>query len=399
MQSIKDIYVIGHGPSSSHTMGPAFASKYIIDKYVDIKEVKVVLYGSLALTGKGHLTDYIIEKTFNEHKIPVKIFFNYTKEVNHPNTMEFLIKTSNGEFKEEIVSLGGGTILTKDSCFFRNEIYEFSTLTDILRYIKKRNMSIYEYALSIEGGSIISYLKDVLNTMDKCVEDGLNKEGVLPGRLKVKRKAKEIYEKSLKEGNPFIKEQLFIMSHAYAASEENAAGGVVSTAPTCGSCGVIPGVIAYLRKNSVSNERIIESLLVGGLIGKIVKTNASVSGAVAGCQAEIGTATAMGAAMIMHAFHLSNENIAQASEIALEHSLGLTCDPIQGYVQIPCIERNAIFALKAINSASLAMSISSKASKINFDQIVHTMYETGIDLQKGYRETSEKGMSKIKITK
>ena len=193
MQSIKDIYVIGHGPSSSHTMGPAFASNYIIDKYVDIKEVEVVLYGSLALTGKGHLTDYIIEKTFNEHKIPVKIFFNYTKEVNHPNTMEFLIKTSNGEFKEEIVSLGGGTILTKDSCFFRNEIYEFSTLTDILRYIKKRNMSIYEYALSIEGDSIISYLKDVLNTMDKCVEDGLNKEGILPGKLKVKRKAKEKY--------------------------------------------------------------------------------------------------------------------------------------------------------------------------------------------------------------
>lgn len=397
MQSIRDIYIIGNGPSSSHTMGPSFASNYIINKYKDIDRVEVVLFGSLALTGKGHLTDYIINKVFIEHNIPCKIDFDFVKEVNHPNTMLFKIYSNGKIIEETIVSLGGGTILTQDSNFSCNEIYELSTLTDILKYTKKRKLTLFEYALSVEGQEILDYLRNVLKTIDECVQKGLREEGYLPGKLKVKRKAKEILNKSITEQNPFIKEQLYIMSHAYAASEENASGGVVATAPTCGSCGVIPGVIAYLRKNSVSDERIIESLLVGGLIGKIIKTNATVSGAVAGCQAEIGTATSMGAAMIMHAFHLDNENIAQASEIALEHSLGLTCDPILGYVQIPCIERNGIFALKAINSASLAMSISCKMSKINFDQIVHTMYETGLDLQKGYRETSEKGMSKIKI--
>lgn len=397
MQSIKDIYVIGNGPSSSHTMGPSFASKYIINKYKDIKKVEVTLFGSLALTGKGHLTDYIIIKTFKEYKIPCEIVFDYTTGVNHPNTMSFKITLKDKVIEEMIVSLGGGTILTEDSSFSRNEIYDLPTLTDILRFTKKRNLSLYEYALSKEGNDILNYLKEVLKVMDDSVKRGLDKEDYLPGKLKVKRKAKEILNKSKEEQNAFIREQLYIMSNAYAASEENASGGIVATAPTCGSCGIIPGVIAYLRQNSVNDERIVESLLVGGLIGKIIKTNATVSGAVAGCQAEIGTATAMGAAMIMHAFHLDNENIAQASEIALEHSLGLTCDPIQGYVQIPCIERNGIFALKAINSASLAMSISSKSSKINFDQIVHTMYETGLDLQKGYRETSEKGMSKIKI--
>lgn len=398
MESIRDIYVIGNGPSSSHTMGPSFAAQYIINKYKEIEKVDITLFGSLAWTGKGHLTDYIILKVFEDNNIKARIIFDYETVQNHPNTMFFEITLKNKTvINETIYSLGGGTILTKDSLFSKKEIYEFSTLTDMLRYTKKRNLSLFEYALQNEGNDILQYLKDVLKAMDESVTRGLNTDGVLPGTLKVKRKAKEIYEKSQHEMNPFLKEQLFIMAHSYAASEENASGGVVSTAPTCGSAGVIPGVISFLRLNNVSDDKIIESLLVAGLIGKIVKTNASVSGAVAGCQAEIGTASAMGAAMIMHAFNLDNDNIAQASEIALEHSLGLTCDPIQGYVQIPCIERNAIFALKSINAASLAMSISSSTSKINFDQIVYTMYETGIDLQKGYRETSEKGMSKIKL--
>ena len=398
MDSIRDIYIIGNGPSSSHTMGPSFACDYILNKYKDIKKVRVILYGSLALTGKGHLTDTIINKKITEHGITCEINFDYITKVDHPNTMDFFVTTSDNEYYERILSTGGGTIKTQDTPYIKHkEIYHLSTLKDILEECEKEHISLYKYIITHEDDDIFSYVSNVLKVMDESAQRGVNTKGFLPGKLKVERKAHDLYEKGTYETNKFIKEQLLVMAFAYAVSEENASGGIVATAPTCGSAGVIPGVIEYLRLSHFNDDTIIESLIVAGLIGKITKTNASVSGAVAGCQAEIGTAAAMGAAMILHAFGFDNENIAQASEIALEHSLGLTCDPIQGYVQIPCIERNAIFALKAINSAALAMAIPTKSSKINFDEIVQTMYETGIDLQKGYRETSEKGMSKINI--
>lgn len=399
MDSIKDIFIIGNGPSSSHTMGPSFACQYIYKKYKNIEKVKVILFGSLAWTGKGHLTDTIIQRFFDNHNIPCTIEFDYKTKPNHPNTLHFYVYADGKEMFEKIESTGGGTILTNDSVKKEKEdIYLESKLKDILEVCKEEDISLYKYIVTHEDDDLFDYMSNVLKTMDEAGKRGVETNGVLPGKLRVERKAHDLYIKGTYETNKFIKEQLLVMAFAYAVSEENASGGIVATAPTCGSAGVIPGVIEYLRLSHFNDDTIIESLIVGGLIGKIVKTNASVAGAVAGCQAEIGTASAMGAAMILHAFGFDNENIAQASEIALEHSLGLTCDPIQGYVQIPCIERNAIFALKAINSAALAMAIPTKSAKITFDDIVQTMYETGLDLQKGYRETSEKGMSKINIS-
>lgn len=399
MDSIKDIFIIGNGPSSSHTMGPSFACQYIYKKYKNIEKVKVILFGSLAWTGKGHLTDAIIKRYFDKLNIPCEIKFDYQIKPNHPNTMHFYIYCDGKEMFEKIESTGGGTILTSDSkSETKKDIYLETKLKDILDTCNQENISLYKYIINHEDEDIFDYMSNVLRVMDEAGKRGVETTGLLPGKLHVERKAHDLYIKGTYETNKFIKEQLLVMAFAYASSEENASGGIVATAPTCGSAGVIPGVIEYLRLSHFNDDTIIESLIVGGLIGKIVKTNASVAGAVAGCQAEIGTASAMGAAMILHAFGFDNENIAQASEIALEHSLGLTCDPIQGYVQIPCIERNAIFALKAINSAALAMAIPTKAAKIAFDDIVKTMYETGLDLQKGYRETSEKGMSKINIS-
>ena len=400
MDSIKDIFIIGNGPSSSHTMGPSFACQYIYKKYKNIEKVKVILFGSLAWTGKGHLTDTIIQRYFDNLNIPCEIEFDYKTKPNHPNTMHFYVYADGKEMFEKIESTGGGTILTSDSkSGIKKDIYFETKLKDILETCKEENITLYKYIINHEDEDIFDYMSNVLRVMDEASKRGVETTGLLPGKLHVERKAHDLYIKGTYETNKFIKEQLLVMAFAYASSEENASGGIVATAPTCGSAGVIPGVIEYLRLSHFNDDTIIESLIVGGLIGKIVKTNASVAGAVAGCQAEIGTASAMGAAMILHAFGFDNENIAQASEIALEHSLGLTCDPIQGYVQIPCIERNAIFALKAINSAALAMAIPTKSAKITFDDIVQTMYETGLDLQKGYRETSEKGMSKINIGK
>lgn len=379
-------------------MGPSFAATYIIKKYKDIKEVKVILYGSLALTGRGHLTDFIIKKKFEEKNVKCEVEFDYFTSTDHPNTMDFIISLNDGEVKKErIISIGGGTIKTSESVDDSDEIYKFSKLDDLLLDTNKSNKTLIDYIFDHEDSDLYLYLEKVYETMKKCISNGLSKEGILPGKLKVQRKAKEIYKKANEAKNDFIKIEQLVMASSYAVSEENACGEIVATAPTCGSCGVIPGVITYLEENEFSKEKIIKSLGIAGLIGQIVKTNASVSGALCGCQAEIGTASSMAAAMIMYCFDYDDNKIAQATEIALEHSLGLTCDPIEGYVQIPCIERNAIFALKAINSASLASSIDKSSSKITFDEIVNTMYETGLDLQCGYKETSEKGMSKIKI--
>ena len=398
MNSIKDIYVIGNGPSSSHTMGPSFAVDYIIEKFKKIKFVKVTLYESLALTGKGHLTDYIIDKKLTENGIENVIVFDLKTAVEHPNTMKFEITLENNSIVEEIViSSGGGTIITSTSLNLANDVnYKERNLTEILEFCRENEISLYSYVINHEGDKFLDYLKLVLSTMDDAISRGKSKEGILPGSLKVKRKAKDMLLKTESISDDFNKTELLVSVSAFAVSEENASGGVVVTAPTCGSSGVIPGVLTYLRLKGFSDEKIIEGLAVAGLIGKIIKENASVSGAVSGCQAEIGAACSMGAAMIMHAYGANNEKIAQAAEMALEHSLGLTCDPIRGYVQIPCIERNSVFALKAINAAHISMIIDKETSLISFDDIVDTMYRTGKDLHAGYKETSTKGMSEIK---
>ena len=398
MNSIKDIYVIGNGPSSSHTMGPSFAVDYIIEKFKKIKFVKVTLYESLALTGKGHLTDYIINKKLTENGIENVIVFDLKTAVDHPNTMKFEITLEDNTIVEEkVISSGGGTIITSTSLNLANDVnYKERNLTEILEFCRENEISLYSYVINHEGDKFLDYLKLVLSTMDDAISRGKSKEGILPGSLKVKRKAKDMLLKTESISDDFNKTELLVSVSAFAVSEENASGGVVVTAPTCGSSGVIPGVLTYLRLKGFSGEKIIEGLAVAGLIGKIIKENASVSGAVSGCQAEIGAACSMGAAMIMHAYGANNEKIAQAAEMALEHSLGLTCDPIRGYVQIPCIERNSVFALKAINAAHISMIIDKETSLISFDDIVDTMYRTGKDLHAGYKETSTKGMSEIK---
>ena len=394
MRSIKEIFVIGHGPSSSHTMGPAFACDYIFKKYKSIKSVEVTLYSSLALTGKGHLTDYIIDLKFKH--VPHQIIFDTKTKTDHPNTMIFKVIDKKGVLHEEkILSIGGGTIITGDKANDKvEETYPHNTLKDILSYCKTKGLSLVDYVLHFEKEDILSYMKEIYLTIEECENRGISKTGELPGSLHVKRKARSMYQNMRKQRNGKTNIPMNVAISAFAVAEENASGGVVVIAPTCGSAGVIPGAIKYLKMNSYGANDIIKGLLVAGLIGILAKTNGSVSGAEAGCQAEIGVACSMASALIASVIGLDNENIAQASEIALEHSLGLTCDPVEGYVQIPCIERCAIFALKAIDAVALAQIIPSNEAKVGFDTIVKTMLQTGRDIPEGYRETSGAGLAK-----
>ena len=397
LRSIKEIFITGHGPSSSHTMGPYFASREILKKYKDlnIKSIEVTLYGSLALTGKGHLTDQIIELALKD--IKHKVIFDYETHKKHPNTMEFKVVTEKKTFKDTIISIGGGSIMEagKKQELIKKCIYPHQYMKEIETYCKDKNISFYDYVREFEDEDIEKYFKKVLKTMDEAVERGLLADGYLPGSLKVKRKAKAMYE-AMGETTLGINDvAMNVAIHSFAVAEENAAGGIIVTGPTCGSAGVIPGCIKYLRMKHVSEDNIIKGLMVAGLFGIICKTNASVSGAEAGCQAEIGVACSMGAAMIAFCFGKSMVDIIQAAEIALEHSLGLTCDPVDGYVQIPCIERCAIYAIKAINAVKLAIIIPDDDIHVSYDDSVATLKKTGKDMNKKYKETSLGGLAEI----
>ncbi|MDD4103481.1 MAG: L-serine ammonia-lyase, iron-sulfur-dependent, subunit alpha [Bacilli bacterium] len=396
MRSIREIFVTGYGPSSSHTMGPVFAAQYILKKYPDPKYVKVTLYGSLALTGKGHLTDYALDQQLKF--VPHEIVFDCETPAKHPNTMLFTITKEDGKIENEtILSIGGGTIVTRDNAydFVGYEIYPEHNLKEVILYCKKNHISLEEYVIRHEGEDILTYLDNVYQTMENARLRGISTSGKLPGSLGVERKAREMFMnmRKAKDGKTNIHMNVAIAS--FAVAEENAAGGLIVIAPTCGSAGVIPGAITYLKMKDYSRRQIVRGLLVAGLIGIIAKTNASISGAECGCQAEIGVACAMAAAMLADVQDIGIDNVAQAAEIAMEHSLGLTCDPIDGYVQIPCIERCAIFALKAINAATLAKLIPAMEAKVSFDQSLATMYSTGLDLKEGYRETSLSGLAKL----
>ena len=395
LRSIKEIFSIGHGPSSSHTMGPHFACDYILKKYKDINYIKVTLYGSLALTGKGHLTDYIIDLSLKE--IPHEIVFDCKTVTEHPNTMTFEVNTKSGRFTENVISIGGGSIVTVDNLIDtkNKEIYPHQYMTDILNYCLKNNISLFEYVEKHEDKDTFEYFKNVLKVMDESYQRGLNATGYLPGTLKVRRKAKEMYEAMKNTSLGENDEDMNVAVASFAVAEENASGGIIATAPTCGSAGVIPGCIKYLRMKNVSDENIIKGLMVAGLFGIICKMNASISGAECGCQAEIGVACSMGAAMIAYCFGKSTIDIVQSAEIALEHSLGLTCDPVDGYVQIPCIERCALFAIKSINAVKLAVIIPDDDIHVSYDDSVKTMYKTGLDMNAKYKETSLGGLAEI----
>ncbi len=394
MYSIKELFKIGNGPSSSHTIGPLEASKEFLKRYPDVEEVKVILYGSLALTGRGHLTDYIIEKTLLP--IPCHIEFDIHTTMEHPNTMIFNgYKNGTLVGSMKVFSIGGGAIqIAGEPEYILKKIYKLNTYKDISSYCKKEKISLAEYVDSVEGKEIDSYIETIFETMLKSIEKGLKHTGVLPGKLQVKRKAAYIYQQNSKdEGLELLRKK--VIAYAYAVSEENASGGKIVTAPTCGASGVLPACLKYaIDLECYSKEQLINGLKVAGLIGNIVKTNGSISGAEAGCQAEVGTACAMAAAFLSYLDGGSIDTIERASEIALEHHLGLTCDPIDGYVQIPCIERNAVAALRAIDAAKLASYLNSNESKISFDLVVETMLKTGHDLRTNYRETSEGGLAK-----
>lgn len=395
MKSIKELYKIGNGPSSSHTMGPKKAALLLKEKYPTADLYQIILYGSLAFTGKGHLTDKIILEALKPSNVEI-IFNKETKELKHPNTMDLIALKNKEELgKFRAYSIGGGSIQIEGEDFQEEkDIYDFTTYTDIKNNCKEKNISLLEYVYTQEDKDLNEYLKTVWQTMKKTLEEGLEQEGLIPGRLKITKKAKTLYSKELDNETAELKRTRLLTAYAYATSEQNASGGMIVTAPTCGASGVLPAVLYYLYKQENVNEaKILEGLAIAGLIGNLVKTNASISGAECGCQAEIGTACSMAAAAYAYIKGYSIDVIECAAEIAMEHHLGLTCDPIYGYVQIPCIERNAVAAIRAIDSANMA-SLLYKDSKISFDLVVETMYETGKDLGSHYRETSKGGLAK-----
>ncbi len=394
MQSLTELYRIGKGPSSSHTIGPERACLLFLEENLDADEFQVVLYGSLSKTGVGHGTDEIIRSVLKN----VHIQFDETKEnLPHPNTMD-LIALNKGEktASMRIYSVGGGAIEIEGRGAYNAENkYDLDSFTQILDYCVKKGIRLCDYAFECEGESLRSYLSKVWETMKQAVCRGVEKSGVLPGGLEVERKAKILYDGAKKDGNAETKENHLVCAYAFAVSEENASGGTIVTAPTCGACGVLPAVLKYVQdKRGFSDDDIVRALATGGIIGNLIKTNASISGAECGCQAEIGSACSMAAAALAELYGMDLGQIEYAAEVAMEHHLGLTCDPIAGLVQIPCIERNAVAAMRAINAVSLAQFLSN-SRKISFDLVVKTMYETGKDMRKSYRETSEGGLAKL----
>lgn len=398
MKSIKEIFKIGKGPSSSHTMGPERACKYFMSRTADADRYEVILYGSLAATGKGHRTDVAISETL--FPIPVTIFFNTEKtDLPHENTMDFLAYQGDTLLKQaRILSVGGGDIqVVGHPEADKPEIYEESYFSEIAEICKARNIRLSDYVFEKEGPKIKTFLYQVWQTMKDEITGGLTTTGYLPGGLNVQRVAQIIFNHKHIDERPETKENRIVCAYAFAASEQNADCKTIVTAPTCGSCAVVPSVLRYMQeKKGFSDEEMIRALAVAGLIGNIVKQNASISGAEAGCQAEIGTACAMAAAALTELFEMGIDQVEYAAEVSLEHHLGLTCDPICGLVQIPCIERNAVAAMRALNALSLANFLTG-TRKISFDMVVKTMYETGKDLRKEYRETSGGGLAKLNI--
>lgn len=396
MQSLLELYKIGNGPSSSHTMGPKRATEKFKSKYPEADKFKITLYGSLALTGKGHLTDYIIRKTLENYEVEI-IFDTETPCNVHPNTFDISAYKNNVLMDTwRVYSVGGGTFrIEGEESVDLKEVYPQKNFNEIKEYVKDNNIDLFEYVCLMEGKeNIVEFLKSVWNTMQNAIENGLASSGIIPGKLKLPKRAKCIYENKLEHETSDIRKTRLLSSYSYATSEENASGGVIVTAPTCGACGVLPAVLYYMKNEyHIPDEEIIKALAVAGIIGNVVKTNASISGAECGCQAEIGTACSMAAGACAYLLKMDIDRIENSAEVAMEHHLGLTCDPIYGYVQIPCIERNAVAAMRAIDAASLSL-ILEKNKKISFDLIVETMYETGKDLGKHYRETSEGGLAK-----
>lgn len=393
MQTIREIYRIGHGPSSSHTMGPRRAAELFLERHPNAAKYQAHLYGSLSATGKGHLTDAAIidvipsiEVVWHDEFLPF-----------HPNGLRFLAWDDKDQLLEEwtVYSVGGGALSEgqDDKPQESPSIYPLTTLTQITEYCEKMGWDYWEYVEHYEGKEIWDYLREVWQVMRESIERGLDHEGVLPGELHLRRKAASYYIKvaGYKDN---LRTRGLVFSYALAVSEENASGGKIVTAPTCGSSGVLPAVLYHTwRSRNFSETRILHALATAGLFGNVVKHNASISGAEVGCQGEVGVACAMASAAVNQLFGGTLAQIEYAAEMGLEHHLGMTCDPVCGLVQIPCIERNAFAAARALDSNMYA-AFSDGKHTVSFDRVVEVMKQTGHDLPSLYKETSQGGLAK-----
>ena len=398
MESIRHIYRIGIGPSSSHTMGPQSAAKIYYQRHPSAKSFDVVLYGSLAATGKGHMTDQAILRVLEQEQATVDLHWEpETRLPYHPNAMKFAVVQPDGSLFDEwiVYSIGGGALSQgPNDDIEHRRVYPLTTMKEIIEWCNKTGCSLWEYVEQNEGPEIWDYLHKVWMVMCEAVERGINREGVLPGPLGLQRKAPVYYTKAMGyKAN--LQSSGLVYAYALAVSEENASGGVIVTAPTCGSCGVMPGVLYHLGHNHrFSEERILHAIATAGLIGNLVKHNASISGADVGCQGEVGVASAMAAAAACQLFGGSVHQIEYAAEMGLEHHLGMTCDPVCGLVQIPCIERNAFAAARALD-ANFYASLSDGQHRVSFDRVVRVMKQTGHDLPSLYKETAQGGLAKL----
>ncbi|MFA8450841.1 MAG: L-serine ammonia-lyase [Bacteroidales bacterium] len=394
MESIREIYKIGYGPSSSHTMGPRRAAEKFLSDYSNASRFEVSLFGSLAATGTGHLTDWAIYDVLGEERTEIiwqpEVFLS-----RHPNALTLIAYDANDKVLGErtVYSVGGGRIVEDGEHITPSEsIYPLSTMLEVLEWCEANGKAIWEYVEEYEGEVIWTYLEEVWTVMKDAIEKGIDAEGCLPGGLNLARKAASYHIKA-STYKKSLRSRALVFAYALAVSEENAGGGKVVTAPTCGSCGVLPAVL-YLAQNNhdFSDQKILKAIATAGLVGNIVKENASISGAEVGCQGEVGTACAMASAAVLQLFGGSPSQIEYAAEMGLEHHLGLTCDPVCGLVQIPCIERNAMAAARALDSNMYAV-LSDGQHRVSFDKVVTTMKETGKDLPSLYKETSTGGLA------
>ena len=394
MDSIKKIYKIGFGPSSSHTMGPGYACENMLKKVknekLNVNNYVVTLYGSLALTGKGHMTDKVIKQILGPH---TKIIFDFQTNYDyHPNGMKIEAFFNDTLVTDELVfSVGGGDLkkLGDERSSFEEEVYPHNSMEEILKYCQDNNLTLVDYIRKYEDDTLEEHLKNVYQTMKEAAHRGVCKDEVLEGGLNVQRKAKTFYDQYLETK----KVDYLQYAYALAIAEENASGSLIVTAPTCGACGVVPSIILISDEAyNIEYPKLIEGLMVAGLIGNLCKTNASISGAEVGCQGEVGVACSMAAGMLAFVKGGTNEDIEYAAEIGLEHNLGMTCDPVNGLVQVPCIERNAIASFQAKSAADYAL-ISGGEHFVSLDRVIEVMKETGKDLNSKYRETSKGGLA------
>lgn len=396
MQSLRYLYKIGMGPSSSHTMGPRKAAEQFAKAHPQAVSFRATLYGSLAATGKGHLTDFAIKEGFEPRSVTI-VWEPATFLPAHPNALllEALDKADHVLAQQTVYSVGGGEIRDDQHAVISPaSVYPHHSMAEILDYTAQHRMLLWEYVEECEGPEIWDYLSTVWGTMQETMQRGLDKRGVLPGSLNLERKARR-YLHNAEHSPQYLRRMNNLFAYALACAEENASGGQVVTAPTCGSSGVVPAVCRQIKEiYAFEDSTIIHALGTAGLFGNLAKTNASISGAEVGCQGEIGVACAMAAAAACQLEGGDNRRIAYAAEMGLEHHLGLTCDPVDGLVQIPCIERNALAASRALDCATYAL-ISDGEHRISYDDVLATMMQTGLDMKKEYRETAKGGLARF----